>query len=101
MWPTSNPFRLEKVADGVTPGGWYYAANNVHTAEHGGTHLDAPVHFAEGKQTAEALPLEQLIGPALVVDVSAASQEDASYLVSVADQQRHPGRRGHQRPTGG
>ncbi|MGH9387088.1 MAG: cyclase family protein, partial [Vicinamibacterales bacterium] len=27
-WPTADPFRLDKVADGVTPGGYYYAANN-------------------------------------------------------------------------
>ncbi len=47
FWPTAaEGFRLEKVADGMTPGGYYYAANNFSTAEHGGTHLDAPVHFA-------------------------------------------------------
>ena len=28
FWPTARPFALEKVADGVTPDGYYYAANN-------------------------------------------------------------------------
>ena len=45
FWP-SRSLRLEKVADGVTPGGYYYAANDGFTSEHGGTHIDSPVHFA-------------------------------------------------------
>ena len=46
-WPTAKPFRLEVVSAQRTPAGYYYAANNFAAAEHGGTHLDAPVHFAE------------------------------------------------------
>src|SRR5215203_5259227 len=67
FWPTAaEGFKLEKVADGITPGGYYYAANNFCTAEHGGTHLDAPVHFAEGRHTADQIPLEQLVGAGIV-----------------------------------
>jgi kynurenine formamidase len=84
-WPTAEPFVLETVADGVTPGGYYYAANNISGAEHGGTHLDAPIHFAAGKQTTEAIPLDRLVGPAVVVDVTAAAAADADYLVGVED----------------
>src|SRR5215218_10725975 len=62
FWPTAEGFKLEKVAEGMTPGGYYYAANNFSTAEHGGTHLDAPIHFAEGRHTADQIPLEQLTG---------------------------------------
>src|SRR5215208_1750361 len=69
FWPTAEGFKLEKVADGVTPQGFYYAANNFSMAEHGGTHLDAPVHFAEGRNTADRIPLEQLMGTGVVVDV--------------------------------
>ena len=85
FWPTADPFRLEKVADGVTPGGYYYASNNFFTSEHGGTHMDAPVHFAQGSQSADQVPLENLVGPALVIDVTAASTQDANYQVTVAD----------------
>ena len=49
FWPTAEGFRLDKVADGMTPQGYYYAANNFASAEHGGTHVDAPVHFAQGR----------------------------------------------------
>jgi len=84
-WPTAKSFALEKVADGVTPGGYYYAANNFSAAEHGGTHLDAPIHFSEGKFTSDEIPLEQLVGAAIVVDVSAAAATNRDYQVSVAD----------------
>jgi kynurenine formamidase len=85
VWPTSEAFRLEPVFDGTTPGGWHYASNIVHTTEHGGTHLDAPIHFAAGRQTAEQVPLERLVGPAVVIDVSAAADRDADYLITVED----------------
>ena len=62
FWPTAAPFRLEKVADGLTPAGYYYAANDFATSEHGGTHIDSPIHFAQGRQTVDQIPLERLIG---------------------------------------
>jgi kynurenine formamidase len=86
-WPTSRPFKLDKVSDGVTARGFYYAANDFCTAEHGGTHVDAPIHFARGHATVDRIPLEQLIGPAVVVDVTAASARDRDYQVTVADLQ--------------
>src|SRR2546427_7743561 len=63
-WPTAQPFHLTVVSAQRTTGGYYYAANNFAAAEHGGTHLDPPVHFAEGKRTTEQVPLTQLMGPA-------------------------------------
>ena len=85
FWPTAEPFKLDKVADGVTPGGFYYAANNFRTAEHGGTHIDAPVHFASGKHAVDGIPLDQLVGFAAVVDVAAKCEANADYLVTQAD----------------
>ena len=86
FWPTAlEGFKLEKVADGMTPGGYYYAANNFCTAEHGGTHLDAPVHFAQGRQSADQIPLDRLIGRAIVIDVTAAASGNADYQVTTDD----------------
>jgi kynurenine formamidase len=85
FWPTAEPFRHEKVADGITPGGYYYASNNFFTSEHGGTHIDAPVHFAQGRQSVDQIPLQNLIGPAMVIDVTAASRANPDYQVTVAD----------------
>ncbi|TMA53431.1 MAG: cyclase family protein [Deltaproteobacteria bacterium] len=84
-WPTAKPFLLEPVAHGVTPGGWWYAANNFCAAEHGGTHLDAPIHFAADRWTADQVPLERLVGPALVVDLSEKAARDADALLTRAD----------------
>jgi kynurenine formamidase len=83
-WPTAKPFALEVVSAQRTPAGYYYAANNFSAAEHGGTHLDAPVHFAEGKHTADQIPLGRLIGPAVVIDVTAGADANADYRVDVA-----------------
>jgi kynurenine formamidase len=88
FWPTADTFRLDVVADGDTPAGYYYAANNFFSSEHGGTHLDAPVHFARGAQAVDQVPLDRLFGEAYVVDVTDASARDADYQVSVADLQR-------------
>ena len=85
FWPTSEPFRLQKDADGMTPAGFYYASNSFFTSEHGGTHLDAPVHFAEGRQSVDEIPLERFFGPAVVVDVTTQSEANADYQVTVAD----------------
>ena len=84
-WPTENGFRLETAFAGVTERGYYYAANRFTAAEHGGTHLDAPVHFSQGKQTVDEVPLERLIGAAVVVDVSAQCAADRDYQITVDD----------------
>lgn len=88
FWPTAEGFALRKDAEGVTPAGFYYAANTFTTAEHGGTHIDAPVHFAEGRQTVDQIPLQRLIAPAVVVDVVQASEQNADYQVTVDDVMR-------------
>src|SRR5436190_7837968 len=63
-WPNSpGGFRLKQLAHGMTPGGYFYASNLMCAPEHGGTHLDAPIHFAEQGLTADRIPLRQLIGP--------------------------------------
>jgi kynurenine formamidase len=83
-WPTdTRGFQLEELAHGHTEGGWFYSSYRYSGAEHGGTHLDAPNHFAEGRHTTDEIPLERLIGPAAVVDVADKAHPD--YLISVED----------------
>jgi kynurenine formamidase len=84
-WPTAEGFLLEEESYGMTPGGWFYSAYKFSSSEHGGTHFDAPIHFAEGRQTADEVPLERLIGPAAVVDVVEKVHPD--YLVTIEDLQ--------------
>ncbi len=82
-WPTAKPFALAVVSAEVTPAGYYYAANDFSTSEHGGTHLDAPIHFAEGRHTADQVPLDRLIGPAVVLDVVAKADADRDYRLDL------------------
>ena len=85
-WPTSTTsFQLDRLAYGKTPGGYFYSSNAISTPEHGGTHLDAPIHFAEGKRTADQIPLEQLIAPAVVLDVAAKAAADPDYRLTLDD----------------
>jgi kynurenine formamidase len=94
FWPTAERFSLRAVSDGMTDKGYYYAANAFSMEEHGGTHLDAPRHFAEGHWTVDEIPIGRFVGPAVVVDVSAAAADDADYQVTVADLQTWEGRHG-------
>jgi kynurenine formamidase len=84
-WPTAQPFTLEVEFHSHTDKGFFYAANRYRASEHGGTHIDAPVHFAERGRTLDQLPVEQLIGQAIVVDVSAKALKDADYQIAVAN----------------
>ncbi len=85
-WPISpSQFELKPLAYGPTERGYFYAANTFCAPEHGGTHLDAPIHFAEGRQTLEAIPLEKLVAPAVVIDVMRQAEIDRDYRLTRAD----------------
>ena len=86
FWPTSpTRFKLERLSFGDTPGGWFYAANAFSLPEHGGTHLDAPIHFFKGGVTNDAIDLKRLVAPAVVIDVSAKAAANPDYRLTVAD----------------
>ena len=67
FWPLYPPFEVKfikrKPEHGVN-------AQYIQTSNHMGTHLDAPLHFVTGGKDIEKVPLEQLYGPGVVVDVS-------------------------------
>jgi kynurenine formamidase len=46
--------------------GWN--ATTLHLYSHGGTHMDAPIHFGVSSQTIDQIPLGQCMGPAWLVD---------------------------------
>ena len=85
-WPTSpSAFELKRLAHGPTEGGWFYSANTFCAPEHGGTHLDAPIHFAEKGWTADQIPIERLIAPGVVVDVTGQAAADPDYRLAKED----------------
>ncbi|MBY5991230.1 cyclase family protein [Ferrimonas balearica] len=84
-WPTADSFEKTTVFDGVTDKGFYYSAFNFRAAEHGGTHIDAPVHFAKGRRGVADIPLEQLIGPGVVIRIANRLGESRNYQITVED----------------
>jgi kynurenine formamidase len=85
-WP-NNPtgFKLDTQFNGITPRGFYYSSNAYCSPEHGGTHLDAPIHFAKGKWSVDEIPMERLMGDAVMIDVSAKTNNNPDYQVSIED----------------
>jgi len=83
-WPGENylPFELKTIAtlekDGVL-------SKAISMPEHLGTHIDAPNHFEANQPAVHEIPPEQLIGPGVVIDVSAQVEQNADYRLSVAD----------------
>ena len=85
-WPTSpTAFEKEELAYGMTDAGYFYSSYSVSTPEHGGTHLDAPMHFSANGASTEKIPLEKLVAPAYVIDVSRQAAQDRNYRLSAAD----------------
>ncbi len=84
-WPTAKPFTWEKEAWGVSPGGYWYTAARYAASEHGGTHLDAPLHFGRDRAAADEIPVSKLVAPAIVINIAAACEKDPDYRLSVAD----------------
>jgi len=84
-WPTAESFKTNVVFEGITDKGYFYFARNYSAAEHGGTHIDAPRHFAEGKKTVDEISLDQLIGPAVVIDVSEKTKTNPDYQIEIED----------------
>ncbi|MGE3172016.1 MAG: cyclase family protein [Planctomycetota bacterium] len=97
-WPTAPGFELTVDAKGMTEKGYWYESNTFRGSEHGGTHLDAPVHFAEERWTTDRIPLDRLIGPAVVVDVRLQCEQDRDYEVRVDDLEAFERRHGRLAP---
>ncbi len=87
-WPTAESFFLMKLDWKVNTGGWWYASNNYGAAEHGGTHVDAPVHFSEKGRTIDQIPLSEWIGQVVKIDVVAECLENRDYQLTVKDVKR-------------
>ena len=98
-WPTSpSRFERRQLAFGETDGGYFYSSFSICTPEHGGTHLDAPQHFAADGFPTDAIPLENLIAPAIVIDVSKKAAADRNYRLSARDVRLFEDRHGRIKP---
>ncbi len=76
------PVRIERVMEIAR--GDLANVSGMEMGAHTGTHVNAPLHFVEGGAGADRLPLDALIGPAVVVDAWAATSDiDAAALAAL------------------
>jgi kynurenine formamidase len=85
-WPKNAcGFEHKKDFAGINSKGFYYSSYSFSTPEHGGTHVDAPIHFAEAHQSVDKIPTENLCGEAVCIDVSKNALLNRNYEISVQD----------------
>ena len=84
-WPTNEPFHWKKTSWGPTQKGYWYASAVYSASEHGGTHLDAPIHFAESGWSVDEIPLAHLTGEAIVLDFRSQVDSNPDYTLQVDD----------------
>src|SRR5207248_9674269 len=83
MSPPSTNMKLEVTPHRRGPGFWQ--VSSVHQSLHTGAHIDSPLHvFKDGITTAE-ISLDQVMGEAVVVDLSFAG---ANHAMSIDDLKR-------------
>src|SRR5262249_54175173 len=87
-WPTEHPFVHQFEHYGMTPGGYFYSSGKFAAPEHGGTHMDAPIHFSKGAISADQVPLASMVGPAVVIGFSQRAAKNADGMVSFDDIKR-------------
>jgi kynurenine formamidase len=86
-WPTNRPFHREHTAWGMTAHGYWYASGDFSMSEHAGTHIDAPVHFAQDRPSVDQISVDRLVAPIVVIDVSDAAARETDYRLRVEDLQ--------------
>jgi kynurenine formamidase len=84
-WPTAAGFQLKADSVGMTEKGYFYSAYSYAASEHGGTHMDAPVHFAKGMATIDQIPLQRLVTPGVVIDVQRQAAANRDYQITAKD----------------
>ncbi len=78
-WPNAKGFRHQKDGWKISPRGYWYAAGEFASAEH------SPIHFAQGMATLDQIPVEKLVAPAVVIDVTAEAVKNRDYLATAQD----------------
>lgn len=83
-WPGSAyfPFTLKNIAT-IDKDGVY--SNSFSMPEHLGTHIDAPNHFVKGQPSLDQIPLTQLFGPAIVIDLHQKVEKNPDYQLTTED----------------
>jgi len=84
-WADSEKFARSELSYGPNEDGIWIANFRLCMGEHGGTHMDAPLHFAEGGLSIADIPIEQHIGPGFKIDIASQCARDRDYCLRAAD----------------
>ncbi|MFM1912650.1 MAG: hypothetical protein RIR51_488 [Bacteroidota bacterium] len=85
-WPNdTNKFLHPQNFYGETEKGYFYSSFGFSSPEHGGTHLDAPIHFAANHLTIDEIPLKNLIGMGVKLDLRKEVMGNPDYQISIQD----------------
>lgn len=84
-WPNASAFEWKPEHWGPREDGHWYAAAHYSASEHGGTHMDAPIHFSQAGHSVDQIPVSQLIAPAVVIDISGQCAANRDYLLTPRD----------------
>lgn len=84
MWPGAQAPEAQTLVtvkhDGIF-------SRRVSFFEHSGTHFDAPAHFVDGHATVDQIPAQDLVRPAVVIDISERIGNDADAVLSIEEVQ--------------
>ncbi|XP_055925230.1 isatin hydrolase-like [Argiope bruennichi] len=84
-WPEQKKFELKVILNGTMSDGYWFQIEEYFSGIHVGTHMDAPCHFAKGRWCVDEIPLERLVVPAAVIDITEKAEKDRDALVEVED----------------
>ena len=82
LWPGAPPL---EIVDAVTHDAHGYHARVLTTFEHAGTHFDAPEHFVPGGADTASISIDDLVVPAVVIDISEKAETNPNTIVEPDD----------------
>lgn len=82
LWPGAPGLEIR---DAVSHDNGGYHARIYTTFEHAGTHFDAPEHFVPGGADTASISIDDLVVPAVVIDLTEKAAADANAVVEVSD----------------
>ncbi|GIY54245.1 isatin hydrolase [Caerostris darwini] len=85
QYPILRNFNMTVVINGTIGDGVWVQAEEYTSSTHSGTHMDAPSHFVKGGMNIENIPLDQLIAPAAVIDITEKASQDPDSEVTIED----------------
>ena len=84
-WPGLLAYNITLAHKGPFLKAPYVTFFNIELSEQTGTHMDAPSHFGKGRPTVDEIPLQSLIGEAIVINITEQASKDPDYELTVDD----------------